>query len=350
MRQKRKVTEKNKTRKTTKRKKVTAKGNTKLTKAKGKRTSLMRTITDATPFFKSRSLDMLPALAKAEQLVGESKFFISPAYVPPKEQEDNLYELPAGYGDNRIVIQVRDPYWIHSYWEIAQEKLNLLRREFGDILNDAKYMLRVYDITGVMFNGTNANRFFDIEINDYANNWYINVSSAGRTYCVDIGLLLPDNKFITLARSNLVHTPIDGPSWITDEEWMIVEEDFNRLYGLSVGLGVDLSSAQIRKQIKKRLKSQLSSGALFSPSSPRGKKVSQRNFWLVVNTELIVYGATEPDAKVSVQGKPIKLNKDGTFSLRFALPDGEQIIPVRAQSADKVEVREITPVVKKKTV
>jgi len=68
-----------------------------------------------------------------------------------------------------------------------------------------------------------------------------------------------------------------------------------------------------------------------------------------VNTELIVYGATEPDAKVTVQGREIKLNKDGTFSLRFALPDGKQIIPVRAESNDGVDVRVITPVVKKET-
>ena len=103
------------------------------------------------------------------------------------------------------------------------------------------------------------------------------------------------------------------------------------------------------------MKRALFSGILASPgitsvSSP-GKKITprERSFWLVVNTELIVYGATEPDAKVSVQGKEIKLRPDGTFTLRFALPDGKQVIPVNAVSADQVDERTITPIVTKET-
>ena len=70
---------------------------------------------------------------------------------------------------------------------------------------------------------------------------------------------------------------------------------------------------------------------------------------MVVNTELIVYGATEPDAKVTVQGKEITLKPDGTFSLRFALPDGKQVIPVEATSNDEIDHRKITPIVTRKT-
>lgn len=79
------------------------------------------------------------------------------------------------------------------------------------------------------------------------------------------------------------------------------------------------------------------------------KKQEKGAFWLVVDCELIVYGATEPDAKVTVQGRPIALRKDGTFTLRFALPDGRQEIPVVAKSARIDETRSITPVVTRKT-
>jgi hypothetical protein len=73
------------------------------------------------------------------------------------------------------------------------------------------------------------------------------------------------------------------------------------------------------------------------------------DFWLVVNTELIVYGATEPDAKVTIQGKPVRLNLDGTFSVRYSLPDGKQVIPVKAVSSNAVHERQVTPVVEKRT-
>ena len=75
----------------------------------------------------------------------------------------------------------------------------------------------------------------------------------------------------------------------------------------------------------------------------------ERKFWLVLNTELIVYGATEPDAVVKVQGEQISLRPDGTFTLRYALPDGVQYIPVAANSADGIDTITITPIVTKQT-
>jgi len=58
-----------------------------------------------------------------------------------------------------------------------------------------------------------------------------------------------------------------------------------------------------------------------------------------VNAELIVYGATEPDATVSIGGRKIKLRPDGSFSYRFALPDGNYEMPVVAISADETDGR-----------
>jgi len=281
-----------------------------------------------------------------EQVIEESKFFTGQPKVKTEIAQKQFYDLPEGYGDTHIVIQVRDPYWVHAYWEVAAEKVHGLSQELGNLMNGARRILRVYDVTDIVFDGNNANKFFDIKINDYAQNWYINVGEPGRGYCVDIGYLLADGRFVVLARSNFVTTPIDGPSWITDEEWMIVEDDFNKLYGLSAGLGIGLSSMELRKQIGERMRN-LSSGLISSPGAR--EKVSGRKFWLKVQTELIVYGATEPTATVSVQGKQIKLNKDGTFSLRFALPDGQQVIPVKAVSEDQVEEHVITPIVKKRT-
>ena len=52
-----------------------------------------------------------------------------------------------------------------------------------------------------------------------------------------------------------------------------------------------------------------------------------RQFWFQLDAELIVYGATEPTAKVTLQGEPVKLRPDGTFTMRFSLPDSRQIIP-----------------------
>ena len=70
-----------------------------------------------------------------------------------------------------------------------------------------------------------------------------------------------------------------------------------------------------------------------------GAPAATRDFWFNVNAELVIYGATEPDAILRVAGRRLALRPDGSFSLRFALPDGEFELPVVAASADGVETR-----------
>lgn len=66
-----------------------------------------------------------------------------------------------------------------------------------------------------------------------------------------------------------------------------------------------------------------------------------RKFWLVADAELIVYGATEPDAMVTIGGQPVKLNPDGTFCFRMPFPNSLIDFPVFAVAADGVQSRSI---------
>ena len=79
----------------------------------------------------------------------------------------------------------------------------------------------------------------------------------------------------------------------------------------------------------------ISSGvsSLSSPFGGAAGAEKSRGFWFNVNAELIVYGSTEPDAKVSVGARAIKLRPDGSFSYRFSLPDGNYELPAVAKSA-----------------
>lgn len=64
-----------------------------------------------------------------------------------------------------------------------------------------------------------------------------------------------------------------------------------------------------------------------------------RGFFMHVNAEVIFYGGTHPDAKLTIDGKPVALRPDGSFRCHFTLPDGEFEIPVTATSPDGVETR-----------
>jgi uncharacterized protein len=67
--------------------------------------------------------------------------------------------------------------------------------------------------------------------------------------------------------------------------------------------------------------------------------IERRDFWFSVNAELVIYGATEPDAAVTIGGRRVRLRPDGTFSYRFSLPDGSYELPLAARSAQGDERR-----------
>lgn len=274
--------------------------------------------------------------------VEESRYYLgAPAPEPFREEH---FIFPEKYGKDRIVLLIRDPYWTHAYWEINQGTIDRIRRENGDdVINSAKLVLRVKDIQNA--NPDKPNSFFDIEIAPGARNWYINVMKPNTTYCVEIGYRTQDGRFIMIARSNYVVTPRAGVSEVLDEEWMSIEE----MYALSGGLGLGLSSAELRKRMKEKMEQWITSGVPGSMFSPWKKKPEEKGFYLWVDTELIVYGATVPDAKLTIQGVPKKLNPDGSFSARFALPNGTQVIPIIATSSDNKDTITITPVVNKET-
>ncbi len=72
-----------------------------------------------------------------------------------------------------------------------------------------------------------------------------------------------------------------------------------------------------------------------------GAPMRPRQFWLVADAELIVYGATEPDATVYIGGQPIKLNADGTFRFQMSFQDGLIDYPIFAVAADGEQNRAV---------
>ena len=275
------------------------------------------------------------------QRAEEGKYYLGAEQhvMPPVE----AIEIPAGYNVDRIVAMVRDPYWILAYWEVTDRKYRELERHFGDTWPKCKMILRVYDKTDA------KPTHFDIVIAHGTRNWYVTVT-AERRYQIAIGALSPDGKFEQIAISNIVETPSDRVSDRIDEHWMVPDDVFKKIFAASGGHDMHAASAELGGLLEKRLLEEISSGAVTSFGSgawPKPEKGRKFRFW--VATELILYGGTEPDARVTVQGKEVKLRPDGTFSMRFALPDGKVPLPVTAVSGDGLEERTINTNVTKKS-
>ncbi len=66
---------------------------------------------------------------------------------------------------------------------------------------------------------------------------------------------------------------------------------------------------------------------------------SERSFFMHVNAEVIFYGGTQPDAKVTIDGREVGLRPDGSFHFHCVFPDGAYEIPIVATSPDGQEAR-----------
>jgi hypothetical protein len=75
----------------------------------------------------------------------------------------------------------------------------------------------------------------------------------------------------------------------------------------------------------------------------------QDDFHFAVDAELIVYGVSRRDAHVTLQGEPVQLRPDGTFTVRLNMPERRQVIPVVASTGDGGEQRTIVLAIERNT-
>jgi hypothetical protein len=95
----------------------------------------------------------------------------------------------------------------------------------------------------------------------------------------------------------------------------------------------------------------VSESSLFSGfgASWSAQPFGGREFFMHVNAEVIFYGGTDPQAKVTIAGRSVQLQPDGTFRYHFVFPDNDFEIPIVAVSPDGVETRSAVLFLKRDT-
>lgn len=314
---------------------------------------------------------------------------------PPAQHFDRaeeLGELPEAYGTKRLLLAARDPHWLYAHWDFTREQ----QQTYNRLAAEGHLALRVYrDKPG----GAPATV---VQVHPESRHWFIHVGRGGVRYIAELGYVDRAGDWISLSVSGATVTPPEDLSHDTSAEFVtlpprvplpkLVEmvqslatqsqplikaiEELRaaghpelpaapavelkqwtpaQARALAALLNVDIlrrvwiGSLEITELLRRQMLGELASmaaaqitspaAALGSVSSPFGAPPAQKEFWFNVNAELIIYGATEPDATVTIGGRRILLRPDGTFSYRFALPDGQYPLPAAATSADGTDVR-----------
>lgn len=314
-------------------------------------------------------------------------------YPGAKESEppayENLGEIPHHYGSKKLFLVARDPRWIFAYWDLTWDQFH----EMENAAHDRKVFLQVYHTDGV--------RVQQIQLHPGSREWYIHVNEPDTTFFAEIGYYRHDGNFEIVCKSGTTTTPRDGMSWKNHADFVTIpfHFTFQELWQIIAGhvkpgeelaealarleaegfpfpfevfvlralsgeshdalldyLSGDLlrrirmGSGEITELLRRQLSEMRSSGqwmtspgmSVTSLSSPFGASFGaeqERGFFMHVNAELIIYGGTDPKAKVKIDGQEIQLRPDGTFSYHFTFKDGSYHIPIEAESPDKVETR-----------
>lgn len=118
------------------------------------------------------------------------------------------YDLPYRYNQTTVKILAQTPQMLFVYWDISDEDRLLYTKKFGDnFFSKTRPVLVVHNET--------MNYTFEVEINDFANSWYLHVNDANCKYEIELGRrpnLYQDTlkeDYIYVTSSNPISAPND---------------------------------------------------------------------------------------------------------------------------------------------
>ncbi len=247
---------------------------------------------------------------------------------------------------DRVILLVRDSYWLQANWEITRRSVERAQSALAERWHTAIPVLRVLSVADVSGNRAETVER-DITIHGGVDNWYIDVDQPPARYRVLVGYLADNSEFYTLCRSNIVETPRPGECERLDEHWRDIAEDYERIYSLSGGYEQD--SGDLKDVFEERLHRQMPQKGEQGQVVGDPALLRQAKLPFKVDAELIVFGKTAPGASVMVAGRPVKLQADGSFTVRMEMPDKRQVLPVTSESRDGLRQRTTVIAVERNT-
>ena len=118
------------------------------------------------------------------------------------------YDLPYRYNQTVVKVLAQTPTNLFIYWDISDKDREHYKEQYGeDFFEITKPVLIVHNTT--------MNYSFEIDINDFANSWYLHVNDAKCDYKIELGRRpIKENPkihtdYIYISTSNQIESPND---------------------------------------------------------------------------------------------------------------------------------------------
>lgn len=118
------------------------------------------------------------------------------------------YDLPQKYNKTIVKILAQTPKTLFIYWEISDDDIEKFKKDYGEnFFKTTKPVLIVHNDT--------LNYSFEVEINDFANSWYLHVNDSRSDYRIELGrrpFQVNENiktDYIYITSSNEIESPND---------------------------------------------------------------------------------------------------------------------------------------------
>ena len=191
-------------------KSVNTKNSTKTSQAKKKTTTTRTRKTAATAPVKKKTTKKSTSKATIKEIIPEE--ITASTNLTKKIDIIEYYDLPYRYNQTVVKVLAQTPTTLFIYWDISDDDRKKFVDQYGeDFFNNTKPVLIIHNNT--------MHYSFEIDIDDFANSWYLHVNDANCEYTIELGrrpkyynndkhVDIPNN-YLYVSSSNTIESPND---------------------------------------------------------------------------------------------------------------------------------------------
>lgn len=137
---------------------------------------------------------------------------------PELKAQVEYYDLPYRYNQTIVKVLAQTPTHLFIYWDISDEDRENYKRKYGDnFFESTKPVLKIYNDT--------MHYDFEVDINDFANSWYLEVNDSKCDYRVELARRpiynsadIGGTDYVYISSSNEIEAPNDRILFNTNEK------------------------------------------------------------------------------------------------------------------------------------